>query len=99
MGFDQKLQLQYPESVQEKKLEIVNKHQSLKNKLNPWRKKKWAKFSLQEKKKEFSNKPVKELSKKIDKNVSTPKTELPTIVDNHQQSMSNSLDMSEYENN
>ena len=49
-------------------------------------------------KKEFSNKPVKELSKKIDKNVSTTKTELPIIVDNHQESMSNSLDMSEYEN-
>ena len=93
--FDQKFQLQYPESAQEKKSEIVNKHQSFKNKLNQGRKKKWAKFSIQEKKKEFSNKPVKELSNKIDKNVSTTKTELPIIVDNHQESMSNSLDMSE----
>ena len=45
--FDQRLQLQYPESAQEKKSEIVNKHQSFKNKFNRRRKKKWAKFSIQ----------------------------------------------------
>ena len=54
MEFDQKLQLQYPESAQEKKSEIVNKHQSFKNKFNRRRKKKWAKFPSNKRKKNLA---------------------------------------------
>ena len=47
--FDQQLEWQYPDSAEQKKVEIVTRHQSYRNRLSQKRKKKWSKFSTQNK--------------------------------------------------
>ena len=53
--FDQQLDGQYPNSAEEKKVEIVTRHQSYRNRLSQKRKKKWSKFSTQSKTKISKN--------------------------------------------
>ena len=45
--FDQQLERQYPDYAEQKKVEIVTRHQSYRNRLSQKRKKKWSKFSTQ----------------------------------------------------
>ena len=53
--FDQQLEQQYPDSTEQKKVEIVTRHQSYRNRLSQKRKKKWSKFSTQNKTKISKN--------------------------------------------